>query len=718
MPKKKAKLPLSKTHPKLAKEAHGWNPLNVTAGSKKKVSWKCSKDHQYESRISHRTNGSGCPYCNNNRFKLGFNDLLTCYPDIAKEAYGWDTALVGKSSMKKYKWICKKKHVYESSVSNRTGQSKSGCPYCSGAKVLSGFNDLAITHPKLAKEAYGWDPKTVGKGSVTKLEWICSKKHIFISTPNSRTRVRKLELKSKSGGTNCPFCANQKVLTGFNDLATTHSKLAKEAYGWDPKLIVAGNSKKLGWICVKKHIWFANVNSRSRMNLGCPICSNKQVLVGLNDLKSTFPKVAAEADGWDPSQFVAKSGARKQWKCKENHSWITSIYSRTARNWGCPYCSNQRLLVGFNDLGTTHPKVAKQASGWDPKTVTAGDAHKNKWICDQGHEYYSTVRDRAGRGTECVYCVGTKVLQGYNDLATTHPKLAKEAYGWDPKTYSFGSNAKLDWRCEKGHQWNGIVTNRTRENSGCPICKNKTLLTGFNDLATTHPEIAKQAVGWDPSRVAFGSSKKLAWMCDIGHEWKSVVVSRTAGSHSGCPICANKVVLVGFNDLATTFPMIASEMVNGDPKKVTAGSGKMFKWKCELGHTWTTQVASRTFGRGCPSCASAGFDPNIDSWLYLIRNEKFEMLQIGISNYPKDRLKVHERNGWELIDLRGPMQGDIAYAWEQSMMKMLNKNGANLGDAAIDGNFDGFTEAWSKSTFPVKSIKELMRLTEEYEENK
>ena len=34
----------------------------------------------------------------------------------------------------------------------------------------------------------------------------------------------------------------------------------------------------------------------------------------------------------------------------------------------------------------------------------------------------------------------------------------------------------------------------------------------------------------------------------------------------------------------------------------------------------------------------------------------------------------------------------------------------------IAGKFDGYTEAWSKSTFEVKSINELMRLTEEFEE--
>ena len=31
---------------------------------------------------------------------------------------------------------------------------------------------------------------------------------------------------------------------------------------------------------------------------------------------------------------------------------------------------------------------------------------------------------------------------------------------------------------------------------------------GFNDLATTHPELAAQAVGWDPATITKGSSLK------------------------------------------------------------------------------------------------------------------------------------------------------------------------------------------------------------------
>ena len=64
MSTKKAKLPLSKTHPKLAKEAHGWNPNSLIAGSHKKVDWKCPKGHIYNAAVQDRSRrGDNCSIC-------------------------------------------------------------------------------------------------------------------------------------------------------------------------------------------------------------------------------------------------------------------------------------------------------------------------------------------------------------------------------------------------------------------------------------------------------------------------------------------------------------------------------------------------------------------------------------------------------------------------------------------------------------------------------
>ena len=93
------------------------------------------------------------------------------------------------------------------------------------------------------------------------------------------------------------------------------------------------------------------------------------------------------------------------------------------------------------------------------------------------------------------------------------------------------------------------------------------------------------------------------------------------------------------------------------------------------------------------------------------------MFQVGITNYPDNRLKVHKNLGWEVIELRGPMDGHLTQQWETAILRMLKAKGADLSNSKIAGKFDGYSEAWSKSTFEVRSIKDLMRLTEEFEDD-
>jgi hypothetical protein len=93
------------------------------------------------------------------------------------------------------------------------------------------------------------------------------------------------------------------------------------------------------------------------------------------------------------------------------------------------------------------------------------------------------------------------------------------------------------------------------------------------------------------------------------------------------------------------------------------------------------------------------------------------MFQIGITNNIDERLSRHKNLDWEVLELRGPMDGHLARQWETAILRMLKAKGADLSNEKIAGKFDGYSEAWTKATFPVESIKELMRLTDEFEEN-
>ncbi len=290
-------------------------------------------------------------------------------------------------------------------------------------------------------------------------------------------------------------------------------------------------------------------------------------------------------------------------------------------------------------------------------------------------------------------------------VAETHPELAAQADGWDPTTLTAGSNKKVGWKCAIGHKWVAVLNNRSN-GSDCPVCSGKAVQIGFNDLATTHPELAAQADGWDSTTVTSGSHQTVGWICELGHQWKAVVHNRARGR--GCGVCSGHRVLAGFNDLATVNPELAAQADGWDPTTLTVSSGRKVGWICELGHRWKATIDSRTQGRGCPTCAQTGFDPNQSGFLYFIDHFDLHLFQIGITNFPDDRLGDHKRRGWEVIELRGPMDGHLTQKLETDCLHALEKRGAILGHKAGIDKFDGYTEAWTKKSLNVTSIKQIL----------
>ena len=159
----------------------------------------------------------------------------------------------------------------------------------------------------------------------------------------------------------------------------------------------------------------------------------------------------------------------------------------------------QKILVGFNDLKSSFPQIAKEAFEWDPSAFTSNSGFKKKWICKEGHVFSQVISNRTRHNQGCPKCAGRSPISGVNDLATIHPTLSREAYGWDATQVSCFSHKVLKWQCPEGHLWDsspaGRLNSQSSEYTICSICDNRELLKGFNDLATTHPVIAAQAIG-------------------------------------------------------------------------------------------------------------------------------------------------------------------------------------------------------------------------------
>ncbi len=322
-----------------------------------------------------------------------------------------------------------------------------------------------------------------------------------------------------------------------------------------------------------------------------------------------------------PREISYGSNKKVWWKCENGHSFAAPPFSRTAGS-GCPYCTGRLVLSGENDLFSQHPELIRQwdyekNTGIDPKRISVGAHRKVWWICEKGHEWQAAVRTRVN-GCGCPYCTGRSVSPGENDLATTNPELVHE---WDfvknkhvsPDAVSAGSKKKVWWICEKGHEWQAKIFSRA-QGCGCPVCAGKVVVPNENDLKSQFPAIAAQwhptkNGTWTPENCAPSSNRKAWWICPLGHEYQAAVGARTV-NNSACPYCAGRKVLKGFNDLATTQPVVASSWhptLNGTltPEMVTSGSHRKVWWRCSYGHVWKAVIASRTGKKkcGCPVCA-------------------------------------------------------------------------------------------------------------------
>jgi DNA-directed RNA polymerase subunit RPC12/RpoP len=107
-----------------------------------------------------------------------------------------------------------------------------------------------------------------------------------------------------------------------------------------------------------------------------------------------------------------------------------------------------------------------------------------------------------------------------------------------------------------------------------------------------------------------GSKLSVWWKCSVcGGKYKARVSNR-AILHRGCPYCAGKQVLKGYNDLKTIRPDIALEWhptknLGLKPTEITAGSNKRVWWKCSIcDNEWETSVTQRVSGSNCPLCGT------------------------------------------------------------------------------------------------------------------
>lgn len=285
-----------------------------------------------------------------------------------------------------------------------------------------------------------------------------------------------------------------------------------------------------------------------------------------NSLAEKYPDLTLEWSDKNypltPHDVSFGSNRSVWWRGSCGHEWKASVKNRTLNSTGCPYCSHNLVLKGFNDLATLFPGVAVQWSKKNdlkPTEVTAFSNKKVWWKCSEGHEWQAKISDRSN-GSKCPYCSGKILLKGFNDLSAINPDVARE---WSernlpltPDAVSAKSRKNVWWKCKEcGYEWKAVINSRINGLT-CPVCADRKVMLGFNDLATTDSVLLNE---WDyekngeilPTQISRNSLKKVWWKCSHGHSWKEKIYERTV-EERGCAVCEKEYKSV-FPQLVVTF---------------------------------------------------------------------------------------------------------------------------------------------------------------------
>ena len=332
------------------------------------------------------------------------------------------------------------------------------------------------------------------------------------------------------------------------------------------------------------------------------------------------------------------------------------------------------------------PQLATQWSNMNlplrPSDVTIGSHKRVWWKGTCGHEWQAIVKNRVN-GADCPYCSGNQLLKGFNDFATMKPELVSE---WSdqnlpllPDMVLSCSNKSVWWKCIHGHEWVAKVADRYY-GSQCPYCEGHKVYKGFNDLASNFPELAREWSEKNMPRRAdevFPKSREnVWWKCRVcGYEWRAVIDSRVKGS--SCPVCADRVVEKGVNDLATTDPVLVREWDHDrnkmiSPESVHRNSMRIVWWKCHRGHRWRAKIADRAIdNEPCHICQKV-FEKDFPDMLlrhylsqegYTVIIDEEELIGVPLSNY------INKRNA--VIEFSKPFYNTKdGYRWEYAKTQL------------------------------------------------
>lgn len=116
----------------------------------------------------------------------------------------------------------------------------------------------------------------------------------------------------------------------------------------------------------------------------------------------------------------------------------------------------------------------------------------------------------------------------------------------------------------------------------------------------------------DPAKISTGSSVRLWWRCDMGHEWQA---SPNGRRDSGCDRCAAAALAVrrhaAERKTVADIPALVTRWAEPDidPSTVPLASRKKFRWRCAAGHEVVRRASASELTHTCAQCSGRAASP-------------------------------------------------------------------------------------------------------------
>lgn len=267
--------------------------------------------------------------------------------------------------------------------------------------------------------------------------------------------------------------------------------------------------------------------------------------------------------------------------CAEGHAWSVTPSDLRSGRW-CGVCAGNVPLT-FDALAA----MARTRGG---RLLPHREGERYRWVCAEGHAWDTAKATGVNAGTWCPECaVGSKLTR--DDLVAT---VAKKG-GTLVSTGFDGPKAMYTWRCRFGHLWEargrGILNG-----SYCPFCAR----VAKGTIEQLHALAAKNGGECLAERYV-NNVTPVRWRCAAGHVFERAPVS--VKREHWCPFCQRKGVKDIGDFLLEDIQRKAAERGGACLSRHYETVHTELRFRCQVGHEWTSTASLFVMGIWCPSCA-------------------------------------------------------------------------------------------------------------------